>query len=57
MTKKETQHLTDAIDQADWLAEESGYPTPDELWLADPDLFVTLAQEWRASHQDGGCYA
>lgn len=39
-----------AIDQADWLAEESGYETIDDLWLSDPDLFTALATEYREAH-------
>jgi hypothetical protein len=43
----ETQQLNDTIAQATWLAAESGYADIEELWLSDPDLFVSLAQEWR----------
>lgn len=45
------QQVIDAINQADWLAQESGYEDVEELWLSDPDLFVALAQEWRQDHQ------
>ena len=47
----EAQQLADTILQADWLGEQSGYSTVEELWLSDPELFVTLAQEWRSEHQ------
>ena len=52
----QAQQTIDAIEQADWLATESGYETVESLWLTDPDLFVALATEWREEHQDGGCY-
>lgn len=45
-----TDYLADAIDQADWMTEESSYNTVDELYQTDPDLFVNLAREWREEH-------
>jgi len=47
---EDTDRLQAAIDQADWLAAESGYTTVDDLWLSDPDLFEALATEWRNDH-------
>ena len=41
------QRTSDAIAQADWLAAESGYADVQDLWISDPDLFVSLATEWR----------
>lgn len=45
-----TSMIQDAIDQADWLAAESGYTDTNDLWASDPQLFVTLAIEWREEH-------
>lgn len=44
------QQTIDAIDQADWLIDESGYESVDDLWTSDPELFIALAAEWRGEH-------
>ena len=41
------QEINAAIEQADWLAEQSGYNNIDDLYQSDPDLFVALATEYR----------
>ena len=53
----EAQRTSEAIAQADWLAAESGYADVEDLYQSDPDLFVSLAAEWRGDnpwHQLGG---
>ena len=37
----------DAITQADWLTDQSGFSTLDDLWHGDPGLYEALAREWR----------
>lgn len=39
--------LRDSIDQTEWMTQESAYESVDDLYQSDPDLFVTLATEWR----------
>ena len=41
------QDINAAIEQADWLAEQSGYNNIDDLYQSDPDLFIALAAEYR----------
>jgi hypothetical protein len=51
---EDTDRISAAIDQADWLTAESGYPSVNELWLFDPDLFMALATEYREEHPMAG---
>jgi hypothetical protein len=46
-----TSQLDQIIKQADWLCQESGFPTVDDLYWEDPELFVTLNIEWRQNRE------
>ncbi len=42
------QHsINSVIEQADWIAGQSNYENVNDLWQSDPDLFITLAAEYR----------
>ena len=46
----------DMTDQPRWLTAEAkwrGFPSVEELWIADPDEFVSLASLWRCLQEEG----